>query len=99
MVGDHQVGRHQSRCALIAFPGLVLVGAAAVRNIIIVGSWIDVQRRNYPMMKLNCIAAAAVVSWASGQPAGPGALPSMDSPPSYPNRPLRLIAPLPPGGA
>src|SRR5712691_6563464 len=50
------------------------------------------------MIKLNCIAAAAVVAWASGQPAAHAALPSMDFAQSYPNRPLRLIAPFPPGG-
>lgn len=50
------------------------------------------------MIKLNRIAAAAVVTWASGCPAAHAALASADSTQSYPNRPLRLIAPFPPGG-
>lgn len=51
------------------------------------------------MIKLNRIAAAAVVAWVSGPAAAAhAAMPSVDSAQSYPNRPLRLIAPFPAGG-
>ncbi|HEV2008266.1 MAG TPA: tripartite tricarboxylate transporter substrate-binding protein, partial [Burkholderiales bacterium] len=50
------------------------------------------------MIKLNRIAAAAVVAWVSGASAAHAAMPSVDSAQSYPNRPLRLIAPFPAGG-
>ena len=51
------------------------------------------------MIKLNRIAAAAVVAGMSGLAAAVhAATPPVDSAQSYPNRPLRLIAPFPAGG-
>jgi tripartite-type tricarboxylate transporter receptor subunit TctC len=51
------------------------------------------------MIKLNRIAAAAVVTWASGPRPRTPLLPSADSAQSYPNRPLRrIVSGFPAGG-